>query len=166
VVTTFAYGSNMVFAKMRTRAPSATPRGIARLDQFTLRWNKRSRDGSGKCTIEETSRPEDTVWGVVYELTTSDKGKLDRVEGLGHGYEQREVVVLLEGNRMRVATYFATSVDHSLHPYDWYKEQVVVGAARHGLPAEYIRTLEATPSAADPDPRRAERERQFLRPEP
>lgn len=163
MVTTFAYGSNMLLAKIRMRAPSATPRGVARLDQFALHWNKRSKDGSGKCSVEETARPEDSVWGVVYELTTTDKETLDKFEGLGRGYEQRVVTVLLEGNAARVAIYVATSVDHRLRPYDWYKEQVVVGAVRHGLPAEYIRTLEATPSAADPDPRRVERERQFLR---
>jgi gamma-glutamylcyclotransferase len=163
VVTTFAYGSNMLLAKMSARAPSARSRGVARLDQFTLRWNKRSRDGSGKCTIEESSRPENSVWGVIYELTAADTEKLDRLEGLGQGYEQREVMVLLAGNPTRVSAYCATSVDPSIRPYDWYKEQVVAGATRHGLPAEYIAALEAAPSAADPDPRRAARERQFLR---
>jgi gamma-glutamylcyclotransferase len=166
LVTIFAYGSIMLSAKIRTRAPSATPRGVACLDQFTLRWNKRSKDGSGKCTIEQTSRPEDSVWGVLYELTTADKGQLDKFEGLGSGYEQRDVAVLLKGNRTRVSTYYATSVDPGLCPYDWYKEQVVIGATRQGLPAEYIRMLEAAPSTADPDPRRAEKERRFLRPQP
>ena len=58
------------------------------------------------------------------------------------------------------------SVDPDIRPYDWYKKQVVVGATRHGLPAEYMRELEAAPSVADPDRDRAARERQFLWPGP
>jgi hypothetical protein len=163
VVTIFAYGSNMLLVKMRTRAPSATSLGAARLDQFALRWNKRSKDGSGKCAIEETSNPKDSVWGIVYELTLADRERLDRFEGVGHGYERRDVTVLLEGNQRRVSTYLATDIDHSLRPYVWYKEQVVVGAARHGLPPDYVRTLEGASSAPDPDTQRAERERRFVR---
>jgi len=162
VAITFAYGSNMLLAKVSVRAASAKPRGVARLEQFALRWNKRSRDGSGKCSIEEGTQRQNTVWGVLYEMTVSDKERLDRFEGLGHGYEQREVVVLLDGNRTLVPAYYATSVDPGVRPYDWYKEQVVAGAIRHRFPAEYIRELEMVPSIADPDPDRAARERQFL----
>jgi hypothetical protein len=43
---------------------------------------------------------------------------------------------------------------------------MVSGAARHGVPAEYIRTLEAVPADGDSDPGRAETERQFLRAKP
>lgn len=153
----------MLLAKMSVRAASAKPLGVARLEQFALRWNKRSRDGSGKCSIEEGTRREDCVWGVLYEMTVSDKQRLDRFEGLDHGYEQREVIVLLDGNRTPVPAYYATFVDPGLRPYDWYKEQVVAGAIRYELPAEYIRELQTVPSVADPDPGRTARERLFLR---
>lgn len=156
----------MLTGKLRVRSPSARLLGIARLEKFALQWNKRSRDGSGKCSINETGRPEDLVWGVVYEMSGDDKRALDRFEGLGKGYSEREVVVLLNGSATPVPAYYATDIDAATQPYDWYKEQVIAGALQHGLPAEYVGLLKATTCVVDPDPNRAARERSFLRTEP
>jgi hypothetical protein len=58
--TVFTYGSNMLSARMIARAPSACLLGPAILERFSLRWNKRSKDGSAKCSIEETGHREDS----------------------------------------------------------------------------------------------------------
>jgi gamma-glutamylcyclotransferase len=161
-VVIFAYGSNMLAAQMLDRAPTARLAGAAFLERFVLRWNKRSNDGSGKCSVEETGRREDFVWGVLYELEAADKKKLDQIEGLGRGYGERYVNVLLQGRIQRSLTYYATSVDLTVRPYDWYKELVIAGAREHALPIEYIRTLEAVAAVTDSDCSRAAKRRQAL----
>ncbi len=162
IVTMFAYGSNMLAARMMARVPSVRPLGSARLEGFVLSWNKRSKDGSAKCSIEETGQREDVVWGVLYALNREDKRKLDDFEGLGHGYGERMVTVLAGGKPLRVWAYYATSVDLNVRPYDWYRDLVVAGAHEHGFPPEYIESLEAVPTIKDPDGKRAARERQLL----
>ena len=63
----FAYGSNMLTARLRERTPSATPIGIGRLTGHVLSWDKRSRaDGSGKCDAEATGHERDVIWGVLF----------------------------------------------------------------------------------------------------
>lgn len=101
-IAVFGYGSNMLTARMLMRAPAARVLGPACLERFALRWNKRSKDGSGKCSIEETGRREDFVWGVLYELNSADKKRLDAFEGLGRGYGERSVGVLTNGKMIRV----------------------------------------------------------------
>ena len=62
-VVVFAYGSNMLTARMRERAPSSKVLSVGQLVGFELCWNKRSKDGSGKCSITETGHPNHVVLG-------------------------------------------------------------------------------------------------------
>ena len=50
----FAYGSNMLTARLRERMPSCKPLGIAKLPGHALRFHKRSKDQSGKCNAFAT----------------------------------------------------------------------------------------------------------------
>ena len=137
----FAYGSNMLAARLRERCPSARPLGVATLPGYALKWHKRSKDGSGKCDIVESGEGEAIVHGVLYEIPTHEKSKLDRAEGLGHGYKQVEIEVSRAGQSVTTVAYVATDVDSTLKPFDWYHAHVVGGAVEHGLPAEYIAGL-------------------------
>src|SRR5260370_38877209 len=116
----FAYGSNMLTARLRERVPSATAIGIGQLVGHALRWDKRSwRDGSGKCDAEATSRKGDVVWGVVFELDREDKPALDKAEGLGGGYMEKMVNGLTEAGPVTAVTSSATDKEPSLPPYHW-----------------------------------------------
>ncbi len=77
----FAYGSNMDWAQMRERCPSARFVGVARLPDHRLAFTRESVHwGSGVAdALRESGRK---LWGVVYEITDSDVGRLDRSEGL------------------------------------------------------------------------------------
>lgn len=148
----FAYGSNMSTPRLKHRVGSASTLSSAYLGGHCLRFRKKSIDGSAKCDIEHTQALTDGVHGVVFELPAADKAVLDRFEGLGNGYENKQVSIVLPGGESIVAiTYFATHIDTSLKPFHWYKEHVLRGAREHTLPGEYIAAIEAVHAVADPD---------------
>ena len=155
----FAYGSNMSSPRLQARVASARPLSVARLHGHQLRFHKLGKDQSGKCDAHHTARTRDCVIGVLYEMAAADKPHLDRAEGLGCGYAEKTVLVRsVDGAMIEVNTYYATRIDASLSPYDWYKEHVLRGAAEHGLPAHYVEALRAVASVADPDAERRARE--------
>ncbi|MCG2582150.1 MAG: gamma-glutamylcyclotransferase [Marinobacter sp.] len=148
----------MSLARLQDRAPSARFVAVATLPAHRLRFHKVSKDGSGKCDAEETGNPEDRVIGVVYEISGSEKPALDREEGLGSGYDEKEVEVTTDQERLTALMYFATTVDPQLKPYQWYQKHVLVGARENGLPPEYVAQIEAMEPVDDPDTARHERE--------
>jgi gamma-glutamylcyclotransferase len=154
----FAYGSNMSIRRLRARIASAALLSPARLEEHRLAFHKVGRkDGSGKCDIVASA--SSTVYGAVFEIDSPDKLILDRVEGLGLGYDERVVhIELADRSKLNALTYVATATDPSLRPYDWYLRHVIEGAVETGLPTEYIAMLRETPSVADPDRARHERE--------
>jgi hypothetical protein len=96
---------------------------------------------------------------VVYEISAVDKQGLDEKEGLGNGYEQKNVPIVADnGEGIEAIMYYATNTDTSLRPYDWYKEHVLLGAREHGLPAEYIAAIEVVSPVPDPNAQRHEME--------
>lgn len=148
----FAYGSNMLTARLRERVPSATAILVGQLAGHVLRWDKRSlSDGSGKCDAEATGRQQDVVWGVLFELDAKDKPALDQAEGLGAGYLEKPVRILTDTGVVDAVTYYATNKDPTLRPYQWYKALVIAAAREHGLPARYRSGLELVVTVSDPD---------------
>ncbi|NHI02216.1 gamma-glutamylcyclotransferase family protein [Oceanimonas sp. MB9] len=155
----FAYGSNMSLARMRARVPSARVIAVARLGGHRLMFHKVGKDGSGKCDILKTGDQNDLVYGVVYNIAPAEKPWLDRVEGLGAGYDEKPVRVMTQaGVELIAVSYVATHIDARLTPYSWYKDHVLHGAGEHGLPADYIRVLELVRANEDPDRDRHKRE--------
>ncbi|MBM5810909.1 MAG: gamma-glutamylcyclotransferase [Gammaproteobacteria bacterium] len=148
-ILVFAYGSNMLSARLQERCPGATPLGVAALRGYDLAWHKRSRDGSGKCDVVAGTN-DSTVFGVVYELPCSQKASLDRAEGLGAGYNECTVTVMLNDAQADAVIYKATDIDPTLRPYSWYRDLVVAGAQEHGLSADYVDCLRATQAIEDP----------------
>ena len=145
-INIFAYGSNMYTVRMRERVPSASPLSAGQLKGHTLRWHKRSIDGSGKCDAEAIDHESDVVWGVLYACRASEKSALDQAEGLGSGYNETIVEIITKTGVVKASMYFATDKDPSLQPYHWYKDFVIKGAREHGLPQDYIDRLEAVSS--------------------
>ena len=150
----FAYGSNMLTNRIRERCPSASPLGVAELHGYSLHWHKRSQDGSGKCNVMEDANENAVVFGVLHQIAADEEPALDRAEGLGHGYEKKDVEVVADGGKRRASVYCATDVDALLKPYTWYKVLVVAGAEEHGLPPSYTSRLKSTEAIQDQDLRR------------
>ena len=164
-VVYFAYGSNMSTVRLRERMPSCEPLGIATLPGHALRFHKRSKDKSGKCNAFATNDGQSVV-GVLFSFDPAERARLDRAEGVGHGYEHATVTVINgEGRRRKVLTYLASpdAIDDALKPYSWYKDFVLSGCAEHALPADYIAAyVQSVEAAADPDTVRDARERTKL----
>ena len=141
----------MSTARLRARTPSARFLATGRLLHHALRWHKLGRDGSGKCDVAYRGLGSaDVVWGVLFDIDCAEKADLDRVEGLGLGYIEREVSVVTERGERRAWTYLAKAdkVDPALRPEAWYKAHVLHGAREHGLPKHYVEMIERVEVAA------------------
>ncbi len=155
----FSYGSNMSTERLKNRVSSARIVTVAWLENHKLEFHKRSKDGSGKCDAVYIGNAKDIVYGVVFEMTVLEKQELDKSEGLGNGYEQKDIsIITRNGGKLNAVTYYAKEIDPSLKPYRWYKEHVLRGAREHGLPSEYIATIEVVNAVPDLDRKRHEAE--------
>lgn len=151
----FAFGSNMSVKRLRERVPSAIARGAYRLLRHDLRFHKQGMDGSAKCDAFYTGSEWDVIHGVLYTINSEEKPVLDQAEGLGLGYELKEVsVVSGQGRAVSAFLYYATHIDESLQPFSWYKQHVLVGAREAQLPMEYRARIESIEAIHDADRRR------------
>lgn len=144
-VVYFAYGSNMCTERLRSRICYARAVGRAKLLDKRMVCNKESEDGSGKANLIES--PGDVVWGVLYEVDSSELDKLDRAEG---GYERVTMQVLTHlGDLLQAEVYRSDRLSADPTPYHWYKERILRGARKHELPTAYLQYLEQLPSKPD-----------------
>lgn len=150
----FAYGSNMLTARLAQRVPAVAPVGPARLAGHELRCHLRGGDGSGKCNVVEAGQ-QSVVHGVLYQLDPSRLERLHAAEG--PAYDFLTLPVLTGAEAVEAAVYRGRSdwLDDSLIPFDWYMRFVVGGAREHGLPDDYVQWLAGITTRQDPDPDRA-----------
>lgn len=162
----FAYGSNMLTARLARRVPSVWPAGPAWLDGHRLYWHLRGGDGSGKCNIVATGNDSDRVHGVLFELDPDRLSHLHAAEG--PAYQFVETAVGTASGSRTAATYRGRShwLDDGLIALDWYRDFVVEGARAHGLPAEWVDWLASSPAQPDSDIARAAENRMILREQP
>jgi AIG2 family protein len=148
----FAYGSNMSLSRFRERVPSAERLGLFILEQHVLRFHKISDDGSGKCDAFQTENSDDSVIGSLFLMDPCEKPALDKVEGLGGGYEEKLVNVKNDvGEVVEAVTYYATRIDSALKPYSWYLNHVIVGAKEIEVPTHYLNDILSIKSIKDED---------------
>ncbi len=153
----FAYGSNMLLPRICARVESVRPIGPATLTGHRLLFHKVGQDGSAKCDAFYTGSGNDCIYGVLYEIPCSKKPLLDRAEGLGKGYDTKQVKVILKNGIVHDAyLYIATLIDESLKPFSWYKELVLHGALSNNLPKSYVsERIEKVEAMDDPDKTRS-----------
>lgn len=142
-----AYGSNLHPLRLSRRLATARLLGTSFLDDWSLRFHKRSVDGSGKCSIQNGSSG---VHFAIYDISEADKQLLDTIEGVGSGYAEICIDVPGYGTCFSY-TASDTHIDSSLLPYDWYKKLVLAGARAHGFPAAYIEKILSIAARRDPD---------------
>ena len=76
----FAYGSNMLPARLLGRCPSGKLVGTGVARAWSLAFSKASKDGSGKATL--VTAPNSAVPGVIFEIDLAEREQLDRHEAL------------------------------------------------------------------------------------
>lgn len=149
----FAYGSNMLPARLAARCPSAQVIGRAMAPGWRVAFWKEGRDGSGKATL--IADPGQAVPGMLYRIAAADLPALDRAEGAGAGYDRNDALAVeADGRRQVAVSYVAPHPRADLLPFDWYLALVVAGAELGGLPADHIAALRAQVCCADPMPDR------------
>ena len=111
-----------------------------------------------------SASPESAVPGALFSIPEDEKIRLDRAEGLGHGYDEREVTVTTAAGVRRALTNVAQAshVDDSLVPLSWYRDLAADGAAHLGLPQDHVAFLRRIPADLDTDDRRESEERAFI----
>lgn len=157
----FSYGSNMAVERLGARLRSAEKIDLALLTEHLLKFHKVSRmDNSAKCDAFFTGEVDDLVYGVLYAIKRDELKQLDKIEGVGSGYDRKQVRIRTNGgDTLEAETYVATRIDPALQPLDWYKEHVLRGARAGGLPADYINSMiEAVEAIIDQDEERKRRE--------
>ena len=114
----FAYGSNMLPARLIARCPGAKVAGTATATGHALRFWKHGRDGSGKATL--VAHPGHQTPGVLYHLPPQDLPALDAAEGAGTGYDRHDQFALTtpKGGRLMAMTYIAQQPEPDLIPFD------------------------------------------------
>ena len=146
----FAYGSNMDWQQMRDRCPTARFVGVAALRDHRLAFTRRSiKRGCGVANVVPVEGQ--VVWGAVFELDDRDIGRLDAAEGyrlgrIKNSYRREERHVFRDGDDkqpLAAAVYFGEPQEAPPLPNQDYKNLILVGARRWGLPEVYIRQLEA-----------------------
>jgi hypothetical protein len=157
----FAYGSNMFLPRLKGRVSSVLFRGAASLSGYAFKWHKRSKDGSGKCSIV----PSEGGWpvhGALFAVPNSELNRLEAAEG--PGYQKIAVQVDTGDGCLSAETFVATPdwIDDSLRPYTWYRDIVIAGAVQAELPAEYVAFLRQVEAHDDPDRERDAKERLTL----
>lgn len=147
----FAYGSNLDFAQMKQRCPSARFAGVAKLPGRRLAFTRWSKGRNG-AVADAVPDPAAEVWGVVYEITAEDLLALDGYEGSAPGgsrnaYLRERCTVWLNSEDQRpveVEVYFAVPQENPGLPSRDYRDQILRGARDWGLPPDDIaQVLEA-----------------------
>lgn len=132
----FAYGSNMLAARMAGRAPAARRIGTATLRGWRL---------AERLYADIERRRGGTVRGVVWELDDSGLAALDRFEGYPDTYGGDDLAVAIDGMPGTVLawTYFMTPAARARRrgsPFPaWYAAVCAAGARENGIPDAWWR---------------------------
>lgn len=156
----FAYGSNMLPARLTARCPSAQFHGIASASNHKLEFSKPSNDGSSKATLIHTGNEPIQTPGIIFEIAKADLKHLDKAEGARYGYDREENFQISEvatGKTLTVTTYLASKKNDELRPYDWYLALVLAGARHHTLDTEHQKQLHEIAYNIDTDHKRPSR---------
>jgi hypothetical protein len=143
----FAYGSNMSRRRLAERIGAPEALGPASLGGHRLRFNKPSKDGSGKANL--VPHPDHTAWGVLWWIHPDSWPILD---GFEPGYTRSACRVRdTSGDWHTAQVYLWSSPGPEQKPFAGYLAHILEGAQEHHLPPDFIRQLAAVPSRPDPD---------------
>ena len=141
----FAYGSNMNSEQVRARCTNAKLVAVAKLPDHQLGFFGYSAvwDGAEESVVPA---PGQDVWGVIYELSPSDKEQLDDAQdalfdGSGAYFHSPAKVTDQQGKVYSVLLYKKAKLGNPEKPSEEYLNFIVQGAVERGLPSAYVDQL-------------------------
>lgn len=138
----FAYGSNLDLRQFRRRCPGHDVVGRARLLGYRLaftRYSTKRKGGVADVVPEEGA----VVWGALYDVDEASIPALDEFEGAPRAYRRETLRVIDDSGEEREAIVYIANRTGVFEPSAAYLELIVRGAREHGLPEEYIRSIES-----------------------
>ncbi len=143
----FAYGSNLDIDRLHMHCPSAQLVTIAQLADFHLAFTKESRSWRGGVADIRRS-PGSALWGALWLIDGSESETLDEQEGVFRdppAYQRIRVdVTTPAGDTVNCRTYQVVDPDSGgFLPSPAYRETILRGAGRLGLPFAYLALLQA-----------------------
>jgi cation transport regulator ChaC len=164
----FAYGSNMNKAQMHARCVRPEAIAVAMLPHYQLGFFGHSPTWDGALETVVPA-PGQEVWGVIYDLSASDRERLDvwhdvRLDGTGAYFHYPLRITDTEGKTRVVLFYKKARMDSPEKPSREYLDLIVQGAVEHGLPAGYVEGLRRIESkkASYPVPKQRNAGRELL----
>lgn len=132
--------------RLRKRNVNFSNRQHAVLKKYSLRFNKiaSANPEEGKGNIVDA---DDFVEGSLYEITLSDRNKLDKFEGYPEEYDRTDVLIRLDdGTEVEAFTYIAqpNKVGSDLKPTREYLSHYL--SAKDILSKKYYQKLESWPT--------------------
>ncbi len=148
----------MLSSRIKNRIDSYKGVGIGYIENYSLRFHKKSKDTSGKADAFLTGNTEDKIWGVIGEIDEESKKTLDKIEDLSKGYNLKNITITTDKGIENAIIYVADEnyIDSKLIPFDWYKEFVLRGSIENSLPGDYINSIKEIPCKKDTDSKRRE----------
>ena len=141
----FAYGSNMNKEQITARCTKPKVVAAAKLADHQLAFFGHSVVWDG---AEETvvPAPGHDVWGVIYDLSSSDRERLDnaqdaRMDGSGSYFHSPVKVTSQDGIVHSVLLFKKDKLGISEKPSQEYLNFIIQGAEENNLPAAYVGTL-------------------------
>ncbi|WP_428267506.1 gamma-glutamylcyclotransferase family protein [Haliangium sp.] len=141
----FAYGSNMLRARLEERVGPVQVLGPSVLDDYAHAFSKFGRDGTGKGNIHP--RAGAAVHGVVYALNPLQLAWLGVIEG---GYQAVTVRIRCLDRARDATTYEALAPRPGLRPSAAYFTYYERGMEEHSLPLAYRALVRAQAGLSDP----------------
>jgi gamma-glutamylcyclotransferase len=135
----------MDLLRLRERAVHPRERRAAVLRGYRLIFNKRTDATAGEGRANIMAHTDESVEGILSEVTEEEMRKLDRREGIPAHYLRASVVVKMKnGTEVAAVTYVAnpSMVSDGLKPTKEYLSHLLAG--RSFLSSEYLRWLEGT----------------------
>ncbi|MBV5266518.1 gamma-glutamylcyclotransferase family protein [Pinisolibacter aquiterrae] len=148
----FAYGSNLLAARLGARCPSAVRLGPAIAEDHRVAYDVRAADGSVKLGLRPVLG--DVAHGLLWRIDEADRDGLARAEGTNYREITDFPVRLADGRREAVASWLPHRPPEPGHPWHWYRALALAGALEAALPPEAVARLAAVAFARDPDPDR------------
>lgn len=148
----FAYGSNLLAARLAARCPSAVRLGPAIAGDHRVAYDVHAADGSAKLGL----RPAlgDVAHGFLWRIDDADRDGLARAEGMNYREIVDFPVRLADGRREVVVSWLPHRPPEPGRPWHWYRALALAGAHEAALPAKAVARLADVAFARDPDPDR------------